>query len=143
MIVPLILRIKVIGFDTYRLTNIFEKTQEWISYTIIDDEKNRIWLGWGTTKDFFVKQWLISEAEFRKKIKDLPINSDLTGIANISFEGDQGYSAPSSEIIWFDSSNSEYDSLILERFLERNGDKLKPSKSYYHLAKILKDFKVI
>lgn len=135
---------RVNGFDEYTLTNIYGGTKEWTSITIINvaDDKDRIWLGYNITQGYYVKQWLIPEKEFIEKTAKASFNGDFTGIANITFVGDQGYSLPVSEIIWYDQSNKDNDFLVIERFLEHNSDTTKALKSYYHEMKILKDFTV-
>lgn len=133
---------KVNGFDEYTLIDIYGQSRKWTSYTIIDvaDDKNRIWLGYGMVESYYVKQWLISELEFKKKTENLPLNGRFTGITNITFVGDQGYSLPNSELIWYDDNSELYDFFVIERFLEKNGTYMKPLKSYYHAMKILKNF---
>jgi|SRR6185437_2970050 len=135
---------EVIGIDSYTLTNIYEQKREWLSYTLVDvaNKENRIWLGYGFADNFLIKQWLISEEEFKKNTQKRPLNTDLTGIAHITFEGEQGYSIQNSEIIWYNSASDQYDFFVIERFLKEDGDKLNPLKSYYHGMKILKDLKV-
>lgn len=135
---------RVNGYDEYTLINIYGQPKHWTSYTIIDvdNDKNRIWLGYGFAKKYYVKQWLISESEFKKNTKSVPLNGNYTGIANITFVGDQGYSLPTSELIWFDSSSEDYDFFVIERFLKKDKTYLKPLESYYHGMKILKNFTV-
>lgn len=135
---------RISGIDTYKLANIYEKTREWVSYTLIDieDEDKKVWLGYGFAGDDFIKQWLISEEEFRKYTAELPLNGELTGIANIIFAGDQGYSVPNSEIIWYNDTSDEHDFFVIERFIEIEGTFMKTSKSYYHQMKILKNVTV-
>lgn len=135
---------RVNGFDEYSLVNIYGKPKKWTSYTLIDvkDDKNRIWIGYGFAKNYYVKQWLISESEFKKNIKNVPLNGEYTGIANITFVGDQGYSLPSSEIIWFDHTTKASDFFVIERFLKKDGIYFKPLDSYYHGMKILKNFPI-
>jgi|SRR6185369_1702348 len=133
---------KAIGIDSYVLTNLYDQKREWRSYTLITDGDEKIWLGHGIDGDLFLKQWLISETEFKEKTEKLPLNAEYSGIAHISFEGNQGYSVPTSEIIWFNFPEEQYDYLIIERFLEADGDKVKLSKPYYHGTKIVKNIAI-
>jgi hypothetical protein len=135
---------KVIGIDIYNLINIYEKRRDWLSYTLVDitNKENRIWLGYGFADNYFIKQWIIPEEEFKKNTETLPLNAEYTGVANITFKGEQGYSVPNSEIIWFNSLNDQYDFFVIERFVEIEKNKIQTSKSYYHGMKILQSFKV-
>lgn len=131
---------KIIGIDHYSLKNLFGKTKEWDSYTLIDDQGNKTWVSYGAVKDYFLQWTLISELQFKKTIDQSP-NLDLTGIANVTFIGNPGYSTPTAEIVWFDLWGKEYDYVASERFLKQNGEMIEPLETYYDAGKILKDFK--
>ena len=127
---------KIIGIDHYILNNLFGELKKWNSYTLIDDKKNKTWVSYGAIKNYYLQWSLISAEEFRDGII-VPANLDLTGIANVTFEGNQGYSTPTAELVWFDLKDQKYDYFVFERFLESNG---KPQEAYYDAGKILKDF---
>jgi hypothetical protein len=129
---------EIIGIDHYVLNNLFGELKRWDSYTLIDNKNNKTWVSYGAIKDYYLQWSLISAEEFRDGII-VPANLDLTGIANVTFEGNQGYSTPTAELVWFDLKDQKYDYFVFERFLENNG---KPQEAYYDAGKILKDFKV-
>ncbi len=132
---------KVIGIDHYRLKNIFDKIKEWDSYTLMDAQGEKTWVSYGAVKDYYL-QWTLVSAEEFKKGAIFPPNLELTGIADVTFQGNQGYSTPSAEILWFNLKDKKYDYVAIERFLKPVGDKVEPLESYYDAGKILKDFKI-
>ena len=127
---------KVIGVDHYILNNLFGNPKEWDSYTLIDDSENKTWISYGAVKDYYIQWTLISAEEFRNGIV-VPANLDLTGIANVKFKGNPGYSTPTAELIWFDLKKQKNDYFVFERFLKNDG---KPEEPYYDAGKILKNF---
>ena len=129
---------EIIGIDHYVLNNLFGELKRWDSYTLIDNKNNKTWVSYGAIKDYYLQWSLISAEEFRDGII-VPANLDLTGIANVTFEGNQGYSTPTAELVWFDLKDQKYDYFVFERILENNG---KPQEAYYDAGKIVKDFKV-
>src|SRR5437899_439745 len=113
----------VIGIDKYSLKNTFGQTKEWDSYTLKDNTENKTWISFGAVKDYFVQWDLLSEEDFKKQAIS-PINLDLTGIANVTFQGNPGFSTPVAEILWFNVKNMEYDYVAFERFLKQNGSNM-------------------
>ncbi len=68
--------------------------------------------------------------------------SRLSGIANVMFQGNPGYSTPTAEIIWFSLQNRHYAYIALEKNLKQTGEKIEPQESYYDAGKIVKDFEI-
>ena len=132
---------KVIGIDHYVLTNLFGGTREWDSYTLIDAKNNKTWISQGAVKDYYLHWILVSESEFKKMTGVAP-NLNLTGIADVTFQGNPGYSTPTAELVWFDLQNAKYDFMVYERFLEPKGKKVKPQEPYYDAGRILKNFTI-
>jgi len=132
---------KVIGIDHYRLNNLFGETKKWDSYTLIDEDNNKTWISYGAVKDYYLQWTLISETEFKKGIM-APPQLELTGIADVTFEGNPGFSTPTAELVWFNLKEQNYDYFVYERFLEQAGNRIEPLESYYDAGKILKDFKI-
>jgi len=131
---------KVIGIDSYDLKNILGKHKQWTSYTLQDVNEAKTWISFGTAGNYFV-QWIdISEDEF-KKFSNFSLNLDLTGIANIKFQGNAGYSSPFAEIINLNVTNQNFDFLGIERFLKKEREILVPLESYFQRGLILRDFK--
>ncbi len=131
---------KVIGIDTYKLNNVFGKTKQWISYTLTDSKKNKTWISYGISGDYFTQWASLTEAEFKKKATVSP-NLDLSGIAQISFKGNPGFSTPIAEIVWFNVANQNYNYLSIERFLKQHEETIIPLESYYLTGTILKEFR--
>ena len=102
---------KVIGIDDYSLINVFGNTKNWISYTLVDEKNNKTWISYEAIPDHFVQWSLISEKEFLKEAKT-PLNMELSGIANITFKGNPGFSTPVAELFWFN--------LPIPRIIRRN-----------------------
>lgn len=133
---------RVIGLDTYTLKNVLDTTKKWVSYTLIDDEKKKTWISFGIAGEYFTQWETLSGKQFKKDVQHASPNLDLTGIATISFQGNQGYSTPLAEIVWFNTKNLPYEFLAIERFLQQEKEKVKPMESYYQTGTILKDFMI-
>jgi hypothetical protein len=133
---------EVIGIDTYSLKNVLNETKEWISYTLKDQTGEKTWVSYGVTEEYFVEWTLLEETEYKNEIKTASLNTTLSGIANITFEGNPGFSTPFAEIIWTNTVQSKYDFVAVERFLKQNGDKIEPLEPYYNAGKLLKEFKI-
>ena len=132
---------KVIGIDSYILSNVVGGTQKWISYTLLTDKKKKTWISYGAIKNYFIQWAVISEKKFKKEAT-IPLNINLSGLANISFIGDPGYSKPFAELFWFNVQNRKYDFLLIERFIRHDANELKILDSYYQTGTILKDFRI-
>jgi hypothetical protein len=132
---------KVIGIDTYKLKSILDEEKEWISYTLIDPEGNKVWISYGVAGEYFTQWSLVSKEEFTK-LATGSLNYNFTGIATVKFEGNPGYSTPTAEITWFNIQDQQYDFIASERFLKQNGELIEPLETYYDAGKILKDFKI-
>lgn len=130
---------RVIGIDTYALTNVFGKPKKWISYTLINDKNNKIWISYGAIPKYFVQWTLVPESEFKKEITT-PLNCDLSGIANITFEGNPGFSTPIAELFWFNLKGNAYDFYVVEKFITEKGDQVILLETYFDGGKILKNF---
>ena len=130
----------VIGIDTYTLKNLLGKTKKWTSYTLIDAKKNKTWISYGATGEYFTEWAIIPLKNFKQSAG--AIKMDLTGVAHISFKGNPGYSTPLSEIVWLESSNKQYDYISLERFWDQKKNNVIPLEPYYQSGKIIKDFKI-
>ena len=133
---------KVIGVDHYNLTNVLGKEQTWDSYTVVDKNNNKTWISYGVAGKYFTQWAVLSEAVFKKAVVNAPFDCVLTGIANITFEGNPGYSTPFAEMVWFRPKERTYDFLLIERFLKQDGKTLIPQESYFQTGTILKDFKL-
>ena len=131
---------RVIGIDHYHLKDLFGKQKTWDSYTLVDEKGNKSWISYGAIKDYYLRWELITEKAF-KKLTKTPPNLELTGIADVTFQGNQGYSTPTAEIVWFDLKDSDYDYVASERFLKQSGEKIEPLETYYDAGNILKNFK--
>ena len=132
---------KVIGIDHYRLTNLIGKLETWDSYTLTDNKGYKTWISYGAIKNYYIQWELISEKTF-KKLTRTSLNLELTGIAEVTFQGKPGYSTPNAEIVWFNLQNSDHDYVASERFLRLLAEKIEPLETYYDAGKILKDFKL-
>jgi len=131
----------VIGIDTYQLKNVLGEAKTWYSYTLIDKENNKTWITYGHAESYFVQWRVITEKEFKQE-STKTFMFDFSGIANISFEGNQGYSTPTAEIIWFSVTGRTYDFVAIERFLEQKKDTIDISDSDYLTGTILKNFTI-
>ncbi len=130
----------VIGIDTYVLKNLSGKVKKWVSYTLKDIKGEKTWISFGVTGNYFTQWSNISKLDFEKAIKNADINTELSGIANISFSGNPGYSTPVAEILGFNVINRRYNFLGIERFLKQGKNNVEPLKSYYQTGKLIKDF---
>lgn len=130
---------KVIGIDHYKLKNLLDGVKEWDSYTLIDDQGDKTWVSYGAIKDYYLHWKLVSAKEFTQGLK-FPPNPELTDIANVTFQGNPGYSTPTAEIVWVNLANQKYDYFVYERFLKQVGNEIEALESYYDAGKILKDF---
>lgn len=127
----------IIGIDSYTLKNILGKKVTWVSYTLIDNKDCKTWISGPFNGNYY--QWsLLEEKEFTSLTKTAVQNNEQTGIANITFEGNPGFSTPYAEILWSDLKNNEFDCIALERFITVDGRKIEPLESYYNAGKILK-----
>ena len=72
----------------------------------------------------------------------MPPHLELSGIAEVSFQGNPGYSTPFTEIVWFNASNKNYDFLAIERFLQQSHSVITPLESYFLGGKVLKKFQL-
>lgn len=132
---------KVIGIDRYVLKNLIEKTRKWVSYTLVDAKNNKTWISFGQSDKYFIQWSTITEKEF-KNYYPYPLNFELTGIANVSFLGNPGYSTPNVELIWFNIKKTDADYLIVERFLKQTKSKVEAQTPYYMVGKLLKHRKL-
>jgi hypothetical protein len=132
---------EVIGVDDYSLINVFGNKKSWISYTLIDKNKNKTWISYGAIPNYFIQWSLVSEKEFIKEAQT-PLNMELSGIANITFKGNPGFSTPVAELFWFNLSEKKYDFYVVEKFVKNKGEKSEVLESYYDAGEILTDFKV-
>lgn len=130
---------RVVGIDHYHLKNVLETEKEWKSYTLKDSEGNKTWISYGTIPDYFVQWQILDKEEFKKQAAAKSPNLELSGIAHITFEGNAGYSSPNAEILCFPSSDTTYDFIAMERFLNQNGEITEPTEAYYQSGKILKN----
>ncbi len=130
----------IIGIDTYTLKNLLGRTKKWISYTLIDNKNNKTWITFGTAGNYFTQWAIIPQKSYKQLARGLKM--DLSGIAQVSFKGNPGYSTPISEIVWLDASGKDFDYVSLERFLEQKKGTVIPLEPYYQSGKILKDFKI-
>lgn len=130
---------KVIGIDYYTLNNLFGESVDWTSYTLIDKDENKTWVS-GPYAGKFV-QWSLFSAEEFKQDKKASMDPNLTGIANIKFEGNPGFSTPVAEIVWLKTSGT-YDYIAMERFMKLEGKSIEPEESYFNAGKILEDFTI-
>lgn len=131
---------KIIGIDHYRLKNVIGSIVKWDSYTFIDNRGKKIWISYHESQNIFVQWIAISKAEFKKKVISAP-DLELTGLADITFEGNAGYSTPTAEVMTFSLTNQEFDYIGYERFLKQKGKQITLLETYYDAGKILKDFK--
>jgi hypothetical protein len=130
---------KIIGIDTYFLKSITDNNISWKSYTLLDIKGKKTWVS-GPYNGCYYQWTLLSEKKFKEAATENPLNSKLTGIANIEFEGNFGFSTPYAELVWIDLNDHEYDCVAVERFLKQTKEKIIPMESYYNAGKILKDF---
>lgn len=131
---------KIIGIDTYSLKNIYDQLVDWVSYTLIDSEENKTWVS-GPINGFFYQWSLLSSSEFKKLAKGKLLNDNLTGMANITFEGNPGFSTPCAEIVWIDVNHQKFDCVVVERFIAIKGDQTEIQEAYFNAGTLLKDIK--
>src|SRR5579859_7708071 len=91
-------RYKIIGIDHYHLKNLIDGIKEWDSYTLVDDKGDKTWVSYGAVQDFYLQWELVSADEFKKRVMFQP-NLELTGIANVTFQGNPGYSTATAELV--------------------------------------------
>lgn len=101
---------EIVGIDTYCLFNHLGQKVKWKSYTLVCD-KERIGLSF-MNGSFFL--WDEAPLEtFPSKLLRL----DLSGMAHITFEGDNGPSTPVAELIWFETPGAPEKNYLIESFL--------------------------
>lgn len=105
----------VIGIDHYRLSNILGEVKGWESYTLQAEAGSKIWLARGINERDII--WESVHSNDIPSNASLTFNPGLSGIAQIEFEGDQGFSTPLSAIFWFDNPGGRYNFFVYERFL--------------------------
>lgn len=117
---------KVVGVDSYKLFNSLDKEVTWKSYTLVGDDV-RVGISFTEGKYIF---W--DKVDF-SKYSDLFLNMNLTGICNISFEGDKGPSTPIAELVWFNSKENIKDNLLIEKFIyfDDNNRTIKKSITFF------------
>lgn len=131
---------KVIGIDYYVLKNVLNLTRKWTSYTLIDKDNHKTWISYGVAGRYFTQWATIAKLKFKNEAT-MPAYLELSGIANVSFQGNRGYSTPFTEIVWFKTANINYDFLAIERFLKQTKSGIIPLESYFLSGKILKNFR--
>jgi hypothetical protein len=118
---------KTIGIDSYKLNNSYEKTKRWTSFTLKSDT-GKLWITKGIGKNY--RLWMPATKNIVKSLKDCKLNLEFTGIANIEFKGNPGFSTPLAELLLFENATEFF---AIERFFGKNVE------TYYYLGKIIKE----
>ena len=123
-----------VGIDTYTLFNQTVSSKHWNSFTLVGNDRRIGLTQIGTS----LNMW-DSIPENKVQFQDLVFNPVMSGIANISFEGEQGPSTPVSELVWFDFKNDPDRNLVIERFLYFEDERLIKVETFYYLGEKLKE----
>ena len=86
---------KLIGIDHYQLQNFEGKKIKWTSYTLTSSHRNIYARFWFVRWD---KEGWILWTKARKKIESNKLILKFSGIATISFTGNQGKSTPTASL---------------------------------------------
>jgi hypothetical protein len=126
---------KVIGIDTYNLTNFLDGFSSWQSFTLLTSDEQKAWISLTQGENYYVRWKAIPKSAFEDFLwRPMTLNLRLSGMAMLSFEGDPGYSTPFAETCYFDVTNCEYDFLATERFLEIVSGKLIVQETMYMIG---------
>lgn len=131
----------IIGIDSYSLKNILDQKKTWVSYTLEDSNNEKTWIS-GPFNGYYYQWFLLEKENFTSLAKEAIENSELTGIANITFEGNQGFSTPYAEVVWLDLLNNKFTCIAVERFITLDAGKINPLEPNYNAGKIVKDFPI-
>jgi len=102
---------EVIGIDSYSLTNYLNNKKQWTSYTL-KSKKSKLWLVLGVNDKPLL--WRMTSPKSIKSVKEFHFDFEFSGIANIEFRGDKGFSTPKSEIVFLKKGNKYF---VIEKFL--------------------------
>ena len=117
---------KIIGIDNYSLKNSFGKTKKWKSYTL-KSKNSKLWFVVGIKDKLII--WYPAKKDSIIDVQDYKFNFEFSGIAEISFEGNKGFSTPEAEVIILEKNNKLF---AVERFFD------KKIKIYYYRGEIKK-----
>lgn len=117
---------KIIGIDNYHLKNSLGKTKKWKSFTL-KSGKSKLWFVVGIKRKPIV--WYSVKKGFIKSVKNYKFNLEFSGIAEITFEGNKGFSSPKAEVILLEHKNKFF---AIERFFD------KVINTYYYKGELKK-----
>lgn len=125
----------VVGVDSYELHNCLGQIRRWNSYTIVNPTGR-----YGLTHvQAGVVLWSSIEAAMSACRDDLStLNLEMSGVARISFQGEQGVSTPVASLLWFDMKNGEFDFVAIERFLRIRNNALIGVTLHYYGGRLLR-----
>lgn len=125
---------QIVGIDSYLLQNHLREIREWKSYTLVGNSER---IGVSIMNEVFTL-WRNAP----NIIESGKMNFEFSGIANITFEGDNGPSTPVAELTWFDLKNDDADIFLIERFLSFNSENKAHTNTFYQIGKMIKSIDI-
>ena len=103
----------IVGIDHYHLENFAGNQHRWFSYTLISNKNSLFSRYWIT--DWKESGWFLwTPCKEIKNLKNKKTVQDRSGIAKITFEGDQGASTPVAALVLYKTGKNQY--YATERF---------------------------
>ncbi len=115
---------KIIGIDSYVLHNLLEETKRWKSYTLENEVDSKRWV----VEPILGQTWIFDLISREAIPEDLIIVKEYSGVADINFKGNRGFSTPRSSLVLLTEQGKLYG---LEQFFGQN-----KVETYYFIGSV-------